>query len=157
MTQVFVAICLLAAVATMCLILPGEYCQITSAAECFHVFVIVGPYLLLALFAWRHRGDQRATRTLLTLNVLVAVGGVGVFAAETSNYRSEVADFTARDPGRGADYIQARIQRIALFAVPALQWFVTLLAAGTLLAQAGLVRRHVGRNSDLDNSQGKRT
>lgn len=130
-----VAICLLAAIATLFLILPGEYCRLTTVAESLFVVVIIGPYLLLALLAWSRRSDQRVSRALLALNVLVALGGVGVFAAETSDFRTQVADFTARDPGRGAEYIQARIQRMAIFLAPALQWSVTLLAAGALLVQ----------------------
>ena len=130
-----VAICLLAANATLFLILPGEYCRLTTTAESLFVVVIVGPYLLLALLAWSFRSDQRASQSLLILNVLVALGGLGVFAAETSSYRKQVANFIAHDPGRGAEYIQARIQRMAIFLAPALQWSVILLAAGALLVQ----------------------
>ena len=135
LTKFSVAICLLAAIATLLLILPGEYCRLTTTAESLFVVVIVGPYLLLALLAWSRRDDQRASRSLLILNVLVALVGLGVFAAETSDFRTQVADFTARDPGRGAEYIQARLQRTALFVVPTLQWLVSLMAAGALLVQ----------------------
>ena len=134
LTKFSIAICLLAAIATLLLILPGEYCRLTTTAESLFVVVIIGPYLLLALLAWSRRDDQRASRSLLILNVLVALVGLGVFAAETSDFRTQVADFTARDPGRGAEYIQARLQRI-VFVVPALQWLVSLMAAGALLVQ----------------------
>lgn len=109
--------------------------------------MIIGPYLLLALLAWCHRGNQRRTQALLILNVLLALGGLGIFAAETADYRSTIADFVANDPGRGAEYIQASIQRVALFAVPALQWLVTVITAGALFLQSGLDRRHARRAS----------
>lgn len=140
LAKVSVAICLAAATATLLLIIPGGYCRFTTVAEASHVFAIVGPYALLALLAWRHRDNPRTSRTLLLLNVLVALVALCVFAAETSSYHSEVAAFVTRDPERGAEYIEATIQRIALFVVPAIQWFVSLAAAGSLLVRAGVHR-----------------
>lgn len=139
LSKISIAVCLSAAIATLGLILPGAYCRLTSAEEIFHVIIIVGPYLFLALLAWRSQSDQRTSRTILILSLLLAFGGLWIFAAETSDYRAEVAAFIARDTGRGAEYLQARFQRTALFIVPAVQWFVLLMAAGALLLQAGLV------------------
>lgn len=151
---VSIAACLVAAMATLGLILPGEYCQLATAGESFYVVVIIGPYFLLALMAWCHRGDQRISGTLLLLNVLLALGGLGFFAAETSDYRTTVSDFVMRDPDRGAEYIQARFQRTALFVVPALQWFVTLIAAGALFVQGTWASNHVSRNGHPPTSPG---
>lgn len=133
-------LCLAAAIATLLLVIPGAYCEVATLPEASFVVVLVGPYLLLALLAWSRRHNPRDSRTLLVLNLLVAVVGLAVFMAETSSYHAAIADFASRNPDRSVEYFRERFPRTALFAIPALQWLVSLTAAVALLIQTRFSR-----------------
>jgi hypothetical protein len=44
LARLSIGICLAAAIATLLLIVPGDYCRITTTAEHIYLFVIFDPY-----------------------------------------------------------------------------------------------------------------
>jgi hypothetical protein len=91
-----------------------------SPGDALLVLFIIGPYVLLALFAWRQRGQAAAAWVLLA--VAVGMSAWGLYLVGEDSYRYHT------DP-------QYRmVQRVVGFYVPLLQWAVVLVAGWTLLA-----------------------
>lgn len=84
-----------------------------------------GPYPLLALLAWRERGDRVGSWVLLSVAVLLSVGGLSLFAYDSYRYHT-VAE-------------HRMVQRMTILVVPMLQFAVTV-GAGLAL----WVKRAIG-------------
>lgn len=112
-----VAVCLLAAAVETVL-----GCTSTSSltpGDAFIVLFVIGPYLLMALFAWRHRSQLAASWTLLAVAVSLSVWGLYLFGEDSYRYHTE------------PEY--RMVQRMTVFFVPLLQWAVVLLVGLALL------------------------
>ena len=124
-------ICLFAPVATLAIVLRDGYMRLRSGDEFVFLVILLGPYLLLGLFAWRRRRSRRQSVALVFLTVLLAIFGLWILASESAGYRAALAD-----SGRGPDYMRERYQRTALFVVPALQWIACLVIGLVLFVDA---------------------
>ena len=106
-----IAVCLLAA--SVETVLGCTSTAGLTLGDALIVPFVLGPYLILALFAWRRRGQPAASWALLAVAVALAAWGLYVSAVDSYRYHT--------DP-------QYRlIQRMAVFFVPLLQWAVVLL------------------------------
>jgi len=90
-----------------------------APADALVASFIVGPYLLLAALAWRHRGRPAASRATLAVAVGLSAWGLAKFGWHSYRYHAE--------PQYRA------VQNMALFSVPLLQWAVVLLVGLVLL------------------------
>ena len=111
-----IMVCLLAAVVEA--VLGCTSTTRVSLGDVPIVLFIVGPYLVLALVAWLQRGKLAASWTLLAVGVGLSAWGLFVFGEDSHRYHTEPH--------------YRKIQRMAVFFVPLLQWTVVLLvgAAG---------------------------
>jgi hypothetical protein len=120
-----IAVCLLAALVETVL-----GCTSTAGlapADALIVVFVIGPYLLLALFAWRQRGQPAASWLLLAVAVGMSAGGLYVFGEDSYRYHTEP---------------QYRVLlRMAVFFVPLLQWAVVLVVSLALLVRWLTARR----------------
>jgi len=129
LAKITIGLCLAAAVATVGIALPGDYLPLKVRTDYLFMLLLVGPYMLIGTVAWRVSNNRRASMALLVLTVLVVVG-VAMIGLESAHYRATIATHP-----RGAEYMKERYQRMAVFLVPTMQWFVALLAGGAVLLQ----------------------
>ena len=130
-----VFVCLLAAVVETVL-----GCTSTSSltpGDAFIVLFVIGPYLLLALFAWQHRSQLAASWTLLAVAVSLSAWGLYLFAEDSYRYHTEPE--------------HRMVQRMTVFFVPLLQWTVVLLVGLVLLVRwLGRRRADLARSAEPD-------
>ena len=112
-----IAVCLLAAVVET--VLGCTSTASLSPGDALIVLFIIGPYLLLALFAWRQRGQQAASWVLLAVAVGMSAWGLYVLGEDSYRYHTEPQ--------------YRKVQRMAVFFVPLLQWAIVLLVGLALL------------------------
>lgn len=98
-----------------------------SPGDALIVLFVIGPYLLLALFAWRQRGQRAASWVLLAVAVGMSAWGLYVFAEDSYRYHTEPQ--------------YRMVQRMAVFFVPLLQWAVVLVVGLALLVRRLSSRR----------------
>jgi len=122
-----IVVCLLAAAAEA--VLGCTSTTRVSLGDAPIVLFIVGPYLLIALVAWLQRGKLAASWTLLAVAVGLSAWGLHVFVEDSYRYQTEPH--------------YRKVQRMAVFFVPLLQWALVLLVGTTLL---------VWHQSSLDTS-----
>ena len=87
--------------------------------DAFIVLFVIGPYVVLALLAWRYRNRLSASRLLLALVSVMSVWGLYIFGEDCYRYFTE------------PEY--RKVQRMAVLVVPLVQWPATLLS-GVVLA-----------------------
>jgi hypothetical protein len=90
-----------------------------SPGDALIVLFVIGPYLLLAYFAWRQRGQATASWALLAVAVGMSAWGLYVLGEDSYRYHTEPQ--------------YRMVQRMAVFFVPLLQWAVVLVAGLALL------------------------
>ena len=117
-----IAVCLLAAAAEA--VLGCTSTAGLSPGDALVVLFVVGPYLLLGLFAWRQRGRPTASWALLAVAVGLSTWGLYAFGEDSYRYHTE------------PEY--RRVQRTVVFLVPLGQW------AAVLAAGLGLLARRLG-------------
>jgi hypothetical protein len=114
-----IAVCLLAAVVET--VLGCTSTAGLTSGDVLIVLFVISPYLLLALFAWRQRGQPATSWTLLAIAVGLSAWGLYVSGEDSYRYHT--------DP-------QYRlVQRTAVFFVPLMQWAVVLLLVLALLVR----------------------
>jgi hypothetical protein len=114
-----IAVCLLAAVVETVLGCTST-AGLASGDAIIGLFVI-GPYLLLVLFAWRQRGQPAASWVLLAVAVGMSAWGLYVFGEDSYRYHTE------------SQY--RKVFRMAVFFVPLVQWAIVLLVGLALLVR----------------------
>jgi uncharacterized protein YjbJ (UPF0337 family) len=97
-----------------------------SPGDAIIVLFVIGPYLLLALFAWRQRGRPTASWVLLAVAVGMSAWGLYVFGEDSYRYHTEPQ--------------YRNVQRLAVFFVPLVQWAIVLVV-GLVLLVGGLNAR----------------
>ena len=90
-----------------------------SPGDAIIVLFVIGPYLLLALFAWRQRGRPTASWVLLAVAVGMSAWGLYVFGEDSYRYHTEPQ--------------YRNLQRLAVFFVPLVQWAIVLVVGLGLL------------------------
>jgi hypothetical protein len=136
-TRLTIAVCLCTAVAETVL-----GCTSTAGlapGDVLFVLIDIGPYLLLALFAWWHRGRRAASWVLFAVAVGLSAWGLWVFGMDSYRYHSEPH--------------YRMIQRMDVFVVPLWQWAV-VLAVGLALrvsrrAESGSFKTPIGEPPGL--------
>ena len=106
-----VAVCLLSAIAET--ILGVTTSTRLSARDMVIVLFIVGPYLLLASLTWCHRGLWKGSWTLLAIAVIISASGLYIFGNHSYRWHT--------DPQF------RKVQSMAIFFVPLVQWAIVLL------------------------------
>ena len=101
-----VAICLFAAAVET--VLGCTSTAGLSPGDALLVLFVIGPYLLLARFAWSRREETAASWVLLVSTAVLAAGGLYVFGEDSYQYHTK-PEFR-------------RIQRLAVFLVPIVQY-----------------------------------
>ena len=115
--DVTIAVCLLAAVIET--VLGCTSTAGLSPGDAIIVLFVIGPYLLLALFAWRKRGQPATSWVLLVVAVGMSVWGLYVFGEDSYRYHT--------------DQRYRMVQRMAVFFVPLVQWAIVLVVGLVLL------------------------
>jgi hypothetical protein len=90
------------------------------------VAFVLGPYLLLGLFAWWQRGESIVSWLLLAVTVILATWGVYLFGLDSYRYHTD------------SEYRMA--QRMTALFVPLLQWAAVLVVGVILLGNWALTR-----------------
>jgi hypothetical protein len=112
-----IVVCLLAAVVET--VLGCTSSESLAPGDALIVLFVIGPYLLLALLAWRQRGQPAASWVLLAVAVGVSAWGFYILGEDSYRYHTEPQYRT--------------LQRMAVFFVPLLQWAVVLVVGFALL------------------------
>ena len=97
-----IAVCLLAAVVET--VLGCTSTAGLSPGDALIVLFVIGPYLLLSLFAWRKRNQSASSWVLLVVAVGMSVWGLYVFGEDSYRYHT--------------DQRYRMVQRMAVFFVP---------------------------------------
>jgi hypothetical protein len=118
-TKLILALCLLAAVVSIVLAYVSNTRLMTGDPSL--VLLVLGPYGLLALLAWRLQKRPVLSKVLLGLVVLLAALGLYAFGMDTYTYLTE--------PG-----YDKRMRLV--FYVPVIQLFAALVAGVVLLGVA---------------------
>jgi uncharacterized membrane protein len=121
------AICCLASAIT--LVLGYSSTAGPGAGDALVVAYVLGPYLLLGLFAWWHRGKSIVSWLLLALTVLLATWGVCLFGLDSHWYHT--------------DWQYRMTMRLTVLLVPLLQW-----AAGLVVVLVLFFAGELGRQAD---------
>jgi hypothetical protein len=125
-----IAVCLLAAAVET--VLGCISTASLAPSDGLIVLFIIGPYLLLALLAWRQRGRPAASWTLLAVAVVMSAWGLYVLGEDSYRYHTE--------PQYG------KYQRLAGCFVPLVQWAIVLLVGLGLLVWRLASPRSINRD-----------
>ena len=115
--RVTITVCLLSAVVE-----AGLACTATprlSVMDAPIVLFMLGPYLCLAMIAWLQRGKLAASWTLLAVALGLSIWGLYVIGEDSYRYHTD------------ANY--RKLQRLAAFFVPLVQYAVVLLVGTSSL------------------------
>lgn len=119
-----VVICVLTALAEAGL---GIMCSNrVSASDILVVLFIVGPYLVFASLAWCHRGPREGVWALLAIAIGISVCGLYTFGDHSYRWHT--------DPN------YRKVQSMAIFFVPLIQWAIVLLIGISLVVRAQISR-----------------
>jgi hypothetical protein len=99
-----------------------------ASGDVIVVAFVLGPYLLLGLLAWGHRGKAIVSRLLLAVAVVLAAWGLYLFGLDSYRYHT-VAE-------------HRMVQRMTVLLVPLLQWAAVLLVGLGLLGNWAIRRRY---------------
>jgi hypothetical protein len=124
-----IGICLLAATAE--LVLGCTSTASLTADDAVVLPLLLGRYVLLCLFAWWQRRARAASWLLLALAGALAAWALYVSGVDNYRYHTE------------PDY--RKVQRVAVFVVPLLQWVVVLVVGLVMLVLWWVSRRGAGR------------
>jgi hypothetical protein len=119
LARLTIAVCLLAAVVET--VLGCTSTAGLSPGDALIVWFVIGPYLLLALCAWRQRGQPVASWGLLAVAGGMSAWGLYVFAEDSYRYHTEPQ--------------YRKLQRLAVLFVPLVQWAIVVLVGLALLVR----------------------
>jgi len=116
-TRFTILICLLAAVIET--ILGCTSTAGLSPGDAIIVLFLIGPYLILGLFAWWQRDKATVSRVLFVLAYLLSAWGLYVSGVDSYRYHTEPQ--------------YRMVQRVWVFLVPMARWVVVFLFGLVLL------------------------
>ena len=122
--RITIVVCLLAALTEA--ILNCVSTSMLSPMDAIIVLLMVGPYLVLALLAWRRRDNSAVSKAFFVLALFFAAVGLYVSGVDSYRYHTEPH--------------YRLVQRMTIFIVPLAQWAVVLPATLVSLTQRNCTR-----------------
>ncbi|WP_339748727.1 hypothetical protein [uncultured Rubinisphaera sp.] len=119
-TRVTIVICLLVSIVEI--ILSCTSTASLSRGDAAVIAFVIGPYLLMAIYAWIWRANPPASYLCLTIVLVLSTGGLYFFALDSYRYHT-VPDYR-------------KIQRMVVFLVPLFQWVVAMVAGFLIWGKA---------------------
>lgn len=111
-----------------------------SASDILVVLFIVGPCLVIASWAWRYRGPREGEWTLLA--IAIGISACGLYTFGDHSYRWHT------DPNF------RKVQSMAIFFVPLIQWAIVLLVGISSVIRAQISRDQMfGTDAEPDDAR----